>query len=100
MALLRSLGKESDVAVPIIVDGQTWGEVWTATSPGQPRFQAADVRFLSAIATRLAQVLGRAELFSRVSQLAYEDSLTGLANRRGAARGPGAGDHPRGRGRR
>ena len=87
VALLRSLGKESDVAVPIIVDGQTWGEVWTATSPGQPRFQAADVRFLSAIATRLAQVLGRAELFSRVSQLAYEDSLTGLANRRALLEG-------------
>ena len=62
--------------------------------PGQPRFQAADVRFLSAIATRLAQVLGRAELFSRVSQLAYEDSLTGLANRRGAAGGAWSGRPP------
>ncbi len=85
--LLRTVDKESDVAVPIVVEGETWGEVWAATSHGQPRFQAADVRFLSAIATRLAQVLNRAELFSRVSQMAYEDSLTGLANRRALLEG-------------
>jgi diguanylate cyclase (GGDEF)-like protein len=85
--LLRAVDKESDVAVPIVVDGETWGEVWAATSHGQPRFQATDVRFLSAIATRLAQVLRRAELFSRVSQMAYEDSLTGLANRRALLEG-------------
>jgi diguanylate cyclase (GGDEF)-like protein len=40
------------------------------------------VRFLEAIAGQLAVAIGRAELFSRVSRLAYEDSLTGLANRR------------------
>src|SRR5215210_1934407 len=85
--LLRAVDKDSDVAVPILVEGETWGEVWAATSPGQPRFQATDVRFLSAIATRLAQVLARAELFSRVSQMAYEDSLTGLANRRALLEG-------------
>lgn len=87
VALLRSLGKDSSIAVPIVVEGRTWGEVWATSAPGQPRFQATDVRFLSAIATRLAQVLGRAELFSRVSQLAYEDSLTGLTNRRGLLEG-------------
>ena len=47
VALLRAVGKDSDVAVPIIVEGETWGEVWAATSPGQPRFQATDVRFLA-----------------------------------------------------
>ena len=56
--------------------------MWAATAPGQSRFRAADVRFLEAIAGQLAVAIGRAELFSRVSRLAYEDPLTGLANRR------------------
>ena len=82
VALLRSLGKESDVAVPVITEGESWGEVWATTSVGQPRFRASDVQFLQAIAGQLATAIERAELFSRVSRLAYEDPLTGLSNRR------------------
>jgi diguanylate cyclase (GGDEF)-like protein len=82
LRLLASLGKESDVGVPIMLDGEVWGEVWATTAPGAPRFDAGDVRFLQAIADRLALVLARAERFARVSRLAYEDPLTGLANRR------------------
>jgi diguanylate cyclase (GGDEF)-like protein len=80
--LLRKLGKESDIGVPVIVDGRVWGEIWATTAPGHPRFHAGDVRFLESIAAQLAGVIGRAELFSDVERLAYEDPLTGLANRR------------------
>ena len=80
--LLRKLGKESDIGVPVIVDGRVWGEVWATTAPGFPRFHSGDVRFLESIAAQLAGVIARAELFSDVSRLAYEDPLTGLANRR------------------
>jgi diguanylate cyclase (GGDEF)-like protein len=80
--LLRACQKESEVAVPIVVEAESWGEVWAATAPGEPRFRGADVRFLEAIAGQLAVAIERAELFSRVSRLAYEDPLTGLANRR------------------
>jgi diguanylate cyclase (GGDEF)-like protein len=80
--LLKRLGKDSEVAVPIVVEAETWGEVWAATVGGDRRFRASDVRFLEAIAGQLAVAIGRAELFSRVSRLAYEDPLTGLANRR------------------
>jgi diguanylate cyclase (GGDEF)-like protein len=80
--LLKRLGKDSEVAVPIVVEGQTWGEVWAASLGGDRRFRASDIRFLEAIAGQLAVAIGRAELFSRVSRLAYEDPLTGLANRR------------------
>ena len=82
VAILRSLDKESDVAVPIVTEGESWGEVWASTSIGQPRFRASDVQFLQAIAGQLAIAIERAELFSKVSRLAYEDPLTGLANRR------------------
>ena len=76
------LGKESEVGVPILVEGEAWGEVYATTAPGQPRFRGEDVRFLETVAGQLAVAIGRAELFSRVSRLAYEDPLTGLANRR------------------
>jgi diguanylate cyclase (GGDEF)-like protein len=79
---LRRLGKESEVGVPILVEGEAWGEVYATTAPGQPRFRSEDVRFLETVAGQLAVAIGRAELFSRVSRLAYEDPLTGLANRR------------------
>ncbi|HEX2072129.1 MAG TPA: sensor domain-containing diguanylate cyclase [Thermoleophilaceae bacterium] len=82
VAVLKALGKESDVGVPILLDGEVWGEVWAATAPGAARFDADDARFLQAIADRLALVLARGERFARVSRLAYEDPLTGLANRR------------------
>jgi diguanylate cyclase (GGDEF)-like protein len=79
---LMRLGKESEVGVPILVEGESWGEVYATTAPGQPRFRGEDVRFLETVAGQLAVAIGRAELFSRVSRLAYEDPLTGLANRR------------------
>jgi len=82
VALLHSLGKESDIGVPIVVEGEVWGEVWATTAPGSPRFTGRDVRFLEAIAGQLGGVVARGEMFSRVSRLAYEDELTGLSNRR------------------
>lgn len=82
VALLRSLGKESEIGVPVVVNGEVWGEVWASTCPGDPRFQGRDVRFLEAIAGQITTVIGRAELFTSVSRMAYEDPLTGLANRR------------------
>jgi diguanylate cyclase (GGDEF)-like protein len=81
-ARLRRLGKESEVGVPIVVEGEPWGEVYATTAPAEPRFRGEDVRFLEAVAGQLAVAIERAELFSRVSRLAYEDALTGLANRR------------------
>jgi diguanylate cyclase (GGDEF)-like protein len=82
VAVLKALGKESDVGVPILLDDEVWGEVWASTAKGSPRFGSGDTRFLQAIADRLSLVLARGERFARVSRLAYEDPLTGLANRR------------------
>ncbi len=82
VAVLKELGKESDVGVPILLDDEVWGEVWATTAKGAPRFGSGDARFLQAIADRLSLVLARGERFARVSRLAYEDPLTGLANRR------------------
>ena len=82
VALLRRLDQESNIGVPIIVDGEVWGDIWAGTSPGAPRFRASDVRFLEAMAAQLSAVIARVDLFSDIARAAYEDKLTGLLNRR------------------
>ena len=80
--LLRDLGKSSDVGVPIIVENEVWGEMWATRRRDEPPFNSSDAEFLARIAGQFAVAIARAELFSRVSRLAYEDALTGLPNRR------------------
>ena len=80
--LLKRLGKSSDLGVPIEVEGKNWGEVWATTFASSAAFRSEDVQFLEAIAGQLSNAITRAELFSEVSRMAYEDPLTSLANRR------------------
>ena len=80
--LLRRLGKESSLSVPMIFRGEPWGELWVTSAPGAPRLTADDETFLRAIADLLVGAIHRAELFAQIEALAYTDSLTGLASRR------------------
>ncbi|OPX07575.1 hypothetical protein B1790_22905 [Mycobacterium sp. AT1] len=78
---LRSVGKESELAVPIMHGDLMWGELWAAGVDGR-RFGPDDVQLLQAIAAHTAVAIGRSELFSTVWRFAHQDPLTGLANRR------------------
>jgi diguanylate cyclase (GGDEF)-like protein len=80
--LLKRLGKESSLCVPMIIHGETWGELEVMTAPGRPRLTYEDETFLRAIADQLVGAIHRAELFAQIEALAYTDSLTGLASRR------------------
>lgn len=80
--LLVALGKHSSVAVPIRFGGDAWGQIWAARTAAQPPFGERDARFLHAISGQIGSAIGRAEVFSRVSELAQTDGLTGLLNRR------------------
>ena len=80
--VLRELGKESELAVPVMYESVMWGELWATGARGR-RFGLDDVTLLKAIAAQVSVAIGRAELFSEVSQFAYEDPLTRVANRRG-----------------
>jgi diguanylate cyclase (GGDEF)-like protein len=80
--LLRRLGKETSLSVPMILAGKPWGELWATTAPGAPRFGPNDETFLRAIADQLVGAIHRAELFAQIEALAYTDALTGLASRR------------------
>ena len=80
--LLRRLGKESSLSVPMIFRGRALGRAVVMTAPGAPRLTADDETFLRAIADLLVGAIHRAELFAQIEALAYTDSLTGLASRR------------------
>jgi diguanylate cyclase (GGDEF)-like protein len=80
--LLVQLGKESSLAVPIMLAGEPWGELEVMTAPGHQRLAKSDETFLRAIADQLVGAIHRAELFAQIEALAYTDSLTGLASRR------------------
>ncbi|WP_199256102.1 GGDEF domain-containing protein [Mycolicibacterium mengxianglii] len=81
LAMLRWAGKESEVAVPVMYNDTIWGEIWATGVDGR-RFGPGDIQVLQAIAAHTAVAIGRSELFSAVWGQAFEDPLTGLANRR------------------
>jgi diguanylate cyclase (GGDEF)-like protein len=66
----------------MVLQGEPWGELWVTTAPGAPRFRPQDEAFLRAIGDQLVGAIHRAELFAQIEELAYTDSLTGLASRR------------------
>ena len=80
--LLARLDMRSCVAVPIMIGEIAWGELWTARAASEPDFDEEELALLHAIAGQVAAGIGRAQLFSRMAELALQDELTGLANRR------------------
>ena len=64
---------DSSAAVPIVYEGATWGELYATSGSDRPRLSHADVRYMQAICGQIGLALGRAELFSRMSALAFED---------------------------
>ena len=82
LELLRQIGKHSCVAVPIMLGGSAWGELWAARGSGVASFGPRDVRFLETIAGQIAAAVGRTELYARMADLAFKDPLTGVGNRR------------------
>jgi diguanylate cyclase (GGDEF)-like protein len=82
LQLLHSLGEVPGVAVPIVFADGMWGELYATRKDGGEPFTDRDVRFLQTISGQVGAAIGRAELFSGMAELAFQDSLTGLANRR------------------
>ncbi|HEX2084246.1 MAG TPA: diguanylate cyclase, partial [Solirubrobacteraceae bacterium] len=80
--LLVAVDKHHALAVPVQFAGEPWGELWATRGAGDAPFAERDVRFLQTVGGQIAAAVGRAELFSRMAELAFEDPLTGVANRR------------------
>ncbi len=80
--LLRRLGKDSCLGVPVIVDARVWGALYATRLEGQGRFTVQDLDFATAVATQVATGVVQADHVARIERLAFQDPLTGLANRR------------------
>ena len=81
-ARIAGLGKDSFIATPIVVEARVWGELFATRTAGQRRFSRADLDFANAVATQVAAGVVQADHFARIERLAFQDPLTGLANRR------------------
>jgi diguanylate cyclase (GGDEF)-like protein len=81
-ARIAGLGKDSFVATPIVVEARVWGELFATRTTGQRRFGRSDLDFANAVATQVAAGVVQADHFARIERLAFQDPLTGLANRR------------------
>ena len=79
---LERIERGSVLACPIPYGDRIWGVLEAYSAAGAPPFSAAHVRFAEALCAQVATAIGRAELFSRLETLAYEDPLTRLPNRR------------------
>jgi diguanylate cyclase (GGDEF)-like protein/PAS domain S-box-containing protein len=65
---------------PILHAGRPWGLL--AARDGSGELSAPDLELLLSVASVLAGAIDRGELFDRLERFAFEDPLTGLANRR------------------
>ena len=79
---LERIGRGSALAAPIRSGGRVWGVLEAYSAVDAPPFTDAHVRFAEALCAQVATAIGRAQLFSRLEDLAYRDPLTGLPNRR------------------
>jgi diguanylate cyclase (GGDEF)-like protein len=80
--LLRSLNKGSALGVPLIVDGTLWGELYATRRVGQTPFNGEEPAYFEALAAILSGAISRALHVKSLEEMAFRDSLTGLANRR------------------
>ncbi|MBW3603687.1 MAG: EAL domain-containing protein [Actinobacteria bacterium] len=81
-ARLAERGRGSCVAVPVYTADRLWGELYVTTEVDEPPFTARDTELLTTVADILGGALAHGEQLDRMARLAFEDPLTGLANRR------------------
>lgn len=77
VALLEALGKHSQVGVPLLRDGEVWGELWCASST---RLTAADLPHFYRVAAEVSAVVAVARRDGLLLAPERVDALTGLAD--------------------
>lgn len=80
--LLRQMGMHSSISLPIVVGSTVWGELGAARRGGLAPFSPADAAAGEAFVGLLGVAITRVEERDELHALAFDDALTGLANRR------------------
>lgn len=81
--LIQRLGKKRAASFQVVVGGTIWGDIYLTRMDGRD-FDETDIATGLSLTGLLSAGLSRLELLTEMSQLAYSDALTGLANRRAA----------------
>jgi diguanylate cyclase (GGDEF)-like protein len=82
---LLAQGMAAAVAIPVLVHGAVWGQLYLARREPSP-FTPSEVALLEVFAALFAGALLRVDIAGQVEQLVAADPLTGLPNRRTADR--------------
>jgi len=72
----------SSLSAPVVVDGHPWGELVARRRSDELPFEESETSYLEALTAILAAAISRCLREESLEQLAYQDPLTGLANRR------------------
>ncbi len=79
---LDAHGAESELGVPLHVDGHRWGVLWARTARGGPELGERDLAIVRLAATQIEAGVAQATRLADLESLALRDPLTGLGNRR------------------
>ncbi len=80
--LLDRIGAYSALAAPVLAEGRIWGELFATRGPESEPYDDDDLAFAQAFAGMVSAGLAQVEHLARVQRMAYQDTLTGLGNRR------------------
>jgi len=80
--LLIRMGAYSALAAPVLAEGRIWGELFATRGADAEPYDDDDLAFAQAFAGMMSAGLAQVEHLARVERMAYQDTLTGLGNRR------------------
>lgn len=79
---LDTVDAESEIGVPLDVDGRRWGVLWARTERGAHELGTRDLATMRLAAAQITSSVGQASRVADLEALALRDPLTGLGNRR------------------
>jgi diguanylate cyclase (GGDEF)-like protein len=82
VALLAELGKQAATCAPVVVDNSLWGELYVTYTRVDQANRADDRAYLEVYLAIVESALARVQQIQSLERLAYQDPMTGLANRR------------------
>jgi diguanylate cyclase (GGDEF)-like protein len=82
LALLAELGKQASSTAALVVDNALWGELYVTYDRVEAANGTDDRAYLQVCLAIVESALARVAQIQSLEQLAYQDPMTGLANRR------------------
>lgn len=82
LALLAELGKQASTTAALVVNNALWGELYVTYARVEDANRVDDHAYLEVYLAIVESALARVAQIQSLERLAYQDPMTGLANRR------------------